>query len=419
MGVDPKQRRPLDHSLERLEDALARSRLPEEPAAIERSAAPTPARTTASFARQLSVPLMAVLLVVLLGMGAIAGSLYLIPALFTALGLMALFAQRRAAPATALAIGSTGPRVGMGATVASDTVLREGSVVEMGASVGAAAVLERGAVVEMGASIGAAAVLERGAVVRMGASVGPRAVLEEGALVSWGASVGEGAVVGAGAVVAAGADVAAGARVPAHTYLAPGTSWAAASSDRNPLPAAQTGAARETEADPRAAQLGKACDRLEEEYARAPEPVRAMFGDTRATLSSLRRACVDLVARERALRAEASPEALTRLTQERAAIEARLALASDEQVRRSLAGAVAAIAAQHEQRKQLQNKADRVEAELTRLLWTVDGMGTELVRVRTAGAEVYQGSTAEIARSVDQLQDEINSIAQALEEVNE
>jgi hypothetical protein len=35
-----------------------------------------------------------------------------------------------------------------------------------------------------------------------------------------------------------------------------------------------------------------------------------------------------------------------------------------------------------------------------------------------AGAELSQGSTAEIARSVEQLKDEINNIAQALEEVS-
>jgi len=80
---------------------------------------------------------------------------------------------------------------------------------------------------------------------------------------------------------------------------------------------------------------------------------------------------------------------------------------------------VAAIAAQQEQLTLLENQADRLEAELTRLIWTVDGMSTELVRVRTAGVELYQGSTAEIARSVEQLQSEINNIAQALEEVNE
>jgi hypothetical protein len=70
-------------------------------------------------------------------------------------------------------------------------------------------------------------------------------------------------------------------------------------------------------------------------------------------------------------------------------------------------------------RNQLLNKADRLEAELTRLIWTIEGMGTELVRVRTAGTELYKGSTAEIAKSVEQLRDEIDTIARALEEVNE
>ncbi len=203
-----------------------------------------------------------------------------IPALFTGLGLVALLARRKATPATALATDSSGPQVGMGASIASDAVLREGSVVQMGATVGARAVLEQGALVEMGASVGAGAVLEQGAVVRMGASVGPRALLEQGASVSWGASVGEGAVIGAGAVVAAGSEVAAGARVPAHTYLAPGTRWTAALSDGSPLPTAQTRHEIETASDPRTEQISNACDRLEEEYTRAPEPVRAMFGET-------------------------------------------------------------------------------------------------------------------------------------------
>jgi len=39
------------------------------------------------------------------------------------------------------------------------------------------------------------------------------------------------------------------------------------------------------------------------------------------------------------------------------------------------------------------------------------------LRVRTTGAELSQGSTVEIAQSVRQLQDEINSIAEALEEL--
>lgn len=397
MGADPGPRRPLDHSLERLEEALARSRASGHVAVP--SAALAPAQTTVSLARQLGTPLMLVLLLVLLWMGLTMGYAFFIPALFTSLWLVAQIARSRATPAIALEAGSGEPRVGMGATVASDAVLGEGSVVEMGATVGPAAVLERGAVV------------------RMGATIGPRAVLEEGAMVSWGATIGEGAVIGAGAVVAAGSDVAAGAHVPAHAQLPAGSSWTAARTGG--ASAAQVRRELQAPPDPRAEQIRKACARLEEEYARAPERVQAMFGEARTTLSSLRKTCLDLLARERALRAEASPEALARLDQEKAAIEARLQLASDEQVQRSLSGAVSAISAQQEQRKLLQTRADRLEAELTRLIWTVDGMGTELVRVRTAGAELYQGSTGEIARSVEQLQDEINNIAQALEEVSQ
>jgi carbonic anhydrase/acetyltransferase-like protein (isoleucine patch superfamily) len=331
-------------------------------------------------------------------MGATEGREFLIPAAFTILGLLALLKGRSSTRRLTTTSTTGGPQVGMGATVAADAVLHDGSVVEMGATVGAGAVIERGAVVRMGASIGA------------------RAVLEAGAMVSWGASVHEGAVIGAGAVVAVGSDVAAGAHVPPHTSMAPGTNWTAALSGvRHAAPQLRDDA--ELGADPRAEHIRKACDRLEDEYARAPELVRRMFGDARTTLSSLRRTCLDLLARERALRAEAAPAALQRLEQEQAALEARLTQVTDEQVRRSLSGAVAAIAAQREQRRLLQNNADRLEAELTRLIWTMDGMGTELLRVRTAGAELSQGGTAEIAQSVRQLQDEINSIAEALEEL--
>jgi carbonic anhydrase/acetyltransferase-like protein (isoleucine patch superfamily) len=290
MPEDPKQRRPLDHSLGRLEEALARSRTSEALAARTGSEPLALAPASVRVVRAIGIATLAVLAVVLLGMGATEGRAFLIPAAFTIFGLLALL-RRSSTKLISTTSHTGGPQVGMGATVAADAVLHDGSVVEMGATVGGGAVIERGAVV------------------RMGASVGPRAVLETGATVSWGASVGEGAVVGAGAVVAAGSDVAAGARVPPHTSMLPGTNWTAALSGvRHAAPQLRDDA--ELAADPRAEHIRKACDRLEEEYARAPELVRGMFGDARTTLSSLRRTCLDLLARERALRAEASPAAL-------------------------------------------------------------------------------------------------------------
>ncbi|MEO8182454.1 MAG: hypothetical protein ABI895_26760 [Deltaproteobacteria bacterium] len=398
-------RKPIQQGLERLEETLARTRAPGVLAA--RQAGPVVAgKSTGAVARPVGVGLVMVGTLLLIGAVVAEGRGLFLPGLILAIfGILALLAKRAEALFSSVpkrALGS-GPRIGMGATIASNAVLGPGSVVEMGAT------------------IGDSATLERGAVVRMGATIGRGVVLEQGATVSWGVSIGDGAVIGAGAVIAAGSDVEAGARVPPRTTLLPGTTWTRGMSGSAaalpPSASARSGPADAT-LDPRARHIAQACDRLEGEFARAPEPVRAMFGDSSLTISSLRRTCLDLLARERALRSEASPDALTRLDQEKAALETRLASVTDDHVRRSLSGAVTAIAGQQQQRRLFQKSADRLEAELTRLIWTVDGMGTELLRVRTAGAELYESSSSALGQSVQQLQEEINSIAEALEEVH-
>ena len=96
----------------------------------------------------------------------------------------------------------------------------------------------------------------------------------------------------------------------------------------------------------------------------------------------------------------------------------RIASASDERVRDSLRSAVAAIDDQHQQRMRLRTNADRLDAELTRMQWTLDGMATQLVRLRTAGVEAGPASNTEVLRTVEQLHDEIDAIAEALEHVS-
>jgi hypothetical protein len=405
MPRETDARKPIQQGLERLEETLARTRAL-RPAAQAQAGRLVEGRSTGALARPMGVGLVTLASLLLIGaIAAEARGLFWPGLVLAVVGMLALLAKRgelRRSQAPGRAQGS-GPRVGMGATIASNAVLGSGTVVEMGAT------------------IGDSARLERGAVVRMGATIGRRAVLEEGATVSWGVSVGDGAVIGAGAVVAAGSEVQAGARVPPHTSMLPGTTWTSGRSGSTaalPQPAAVGLDPLSAALDPRAVRIGHACDRLEQEFARAPEPVRAMFGDSSLTLSSLRRTCLDLLEREQALRAESSPEALARLEQEKAALETRLAGVTDEPVRRSLSGAVAAITGQQQQRQLLQKSADRLEAELTRLIWTLDGMGTELLRARTAGAELYEGGGSALAQSVQQLHQEINSIAEALEELN-
>ena len=286
------------------------------------------------------------------------------------------------------------PHIGMGAEVASD------------------AVIEPGATVEMGATVGAGAVVKRGAVVRMGASVHARAVIEPDATVGWGADVGEGATVGREASVSAGATVKAGASVPAGMQLPPGSTWGSRAS-------AGAGAAARpvTAADPREARIHAACERIEAELRAAPESVREYLGASEGTVRALRDTCLRLLERERALRAECSLEALAFLAQERDVLERRIAAATDAAVRRSLEQALAALDEQRRQRGLLLQSAERLDAELTRLVWTLDGMGTQLVRMRSAGAEAASAPDQAVLQSMQQLHEEIDAISDALEHV--
>src|SRR5439155_15909317 len=109
------------------------------------------------------------------------------------------------------------------------------------------------------------------------------------------------------------------------------------------------------------------CDRLEQELRASPEHVRAFLGTSQETLASLRRTCEDLATREQAMREEAN---LTRLDEERAALEKRLAAESDPGLKQSLTGAIAAIEELKRQRELLRVGADRLEAEQSRLIYT-------------------------------------------------
>jgi carbonic anhydrase/acetyltransferase-like protein (isoleucine patch superfamily) len=313
------------------------------------------------------------------------------------------------------AVDPTRPHVGMGAHVGEGARLEPGSWVGAGASVGAGAHLEPGAVVGMGASVGKGAVLKRDARVSAGASVGDEAVLEAGATVASGSDVGRGATVGEGARVSSGASVGKGAYVPAGMRVRAGSTWN--NTDRGVAPVKAPALPAPPVADPRAARIDAGCAKLEAEIQKAPPQAREYLGASLSTVRALRDTCHGLLRREQALRTETSAGAAAELEEERSALQKRLDAASDEHVRRSLASAVAAIDEQKRQRELMARTADRLDAELTRLLWTVDGMGAQLVRLRTAGAEVGAAGDLETAKGVKKLQDEIGAIADALEEI--
>jgi chromosome segregation ATPase len=170
--------------------------------------------------------------------------------------------------------------------------------------------------------------------------------------------------------------------------------------------------------DPRESRIDSICDRLESELRLSPESVRSFLGGGAGTIAALRRTCHELLRHERSLREESSGEALSRLDSERAALESRIASTRDDAVRRSLQGAVAAIEEQKRQREHLQRKADRLDAELTRLTWTLEGMAAQLVRLRSAAAQPGAESNAELEESLAQLHREIDAITDAIEHVS-
>gem|GEM_PF-6183715 len=285
----------------------------------------------------------------------------------------------------------------------------------MGASVSSRALVEPGAVVEMGATIREGAIVRTGALVGMGATVGANAVIETGAVVSWGGTVRAGATVGANAVVGWGATVGKGVQVPPGMRLRAGATVSAGWLREHlpgrpvvrPLPGAR---------DPAEERATAACDRLTAELRAAPPQVRAFLGTSESTIASLRRTCEDLLRREQALLTEVDPVALGRLDDEKEQLEARLASATDESLRRSLGGAVLAIDEQRRQRNLLRLSADRLQAERMRLVYTLEGLASQFVRLRTAGADAGRASAASLEQGVRDLGTELDAIADALEE---
>lgn len=302
--------------------------------------------------------------------------------------------------------------------------------ISLGATISAGAVIEPGASVEMGAVVRRGAIVRAGSVVRMGAVISRDAIVEKGALVSWGAVVNRGAVVGEQAIVGAGAVVRRDARVAPGMRLSPGAIYAAgqgptaAMSRAAPSTALAAGTPHEVgndasgsaaAADPRDLRLAAVCERLEAELKSAPEQVRAFLGGSDRTIASLRRTCEDLSRRERAMREEQAPQAIAQLDQERAALQGRAAHERDPQLSQSLQGAVAAIDELKRQRELLRLGADRLQAEHTRLLYTLEGLASQFVRLRSAGGA---GGAGELEQGVLQLRAGIDAIAEALEEVS-
>jgi carbonic anhydrase/acetyltransferase-like protein (isoleucine patch superfamily) len=289
-----------------------------------------------------------------------------------------------------------------------------GAQIGLGATVDQGATVEPGARVEMGATVQAGAVVRAGAVVGMGSTIHSGATIEQDAIIGWGATVQSGAVVGRGAAIGAGSTVQANARVAENVRIGAGSTVSGQAGDQRSLPGGASHSLEAGPTDERDARVDALCDRVEAELAATSSGVDEFLKNPRETVLSVRRTCHDLLQRERALRKLLDPAEQERLTRETTALEARIASESDQITRTRLEGAVAAILEHRRQRDILLRDANRLEAEHTRLVWTLEGLLAHVIRLRTSDGGA---SSAELDRGLTQLREEVSSIASAMEHV--
>jgi carbonic anhydrase/acetyltransferase-like protein (isoleucine patch superfamily) len=353
-------------------------------------------------------------------LGTVSGGLFLGGSMFATAGVLAtpwLFI-----PAGALGLASGVVflvRTALSQMAKLDPGAQAPARIGLGAEVDASARIEAGAVVEMGATVEAGAVVKSGAVVRMGATIESNATVESGAVIGWGATVESGATVQRDASVGAGATVHRNAVLSAGGHLGTGGDLRASSTVEPPAvqaPRTERQSAEDSAADARERQIEALCDRLQAELQKGSPTLRSFLSATESSVASLRSACRDLLSCERRLRREVSPELMARLETERAALDQRIASAEDEQVRASLQRAAAAIDEQRSQRKRLARNADRLDAELTRMSWTIEGVIAQLVQVHHTGAT---GAEPELERGLERIRNELTAVTEALESVND
>jgi hypothetical protein len=170
--------------------------------------------------------------------------------------------------------------------------------------------------------------------------------------------------------------------------------------------------------DPRVAKVDGLCGKLLAELREGPAVLREVVHAPERTVEALRQGCHELARRERGLRTLVTPEETRRLESEREALAARVSAEQDAVVRERLTGALTALDEQRRQRAELATAADRLEAEHTRLYYTLEGLYAQVLRVRSADAVGEDVAGAGLRHSMEQLGAEVDAVTEALEEVH-
>lgn len=160
------------------------------------------------------------------------------------------------------------------------------------------------------------------------------------------------------------------------------------------------------------------CERLLAELKEAPPLVRELLRNPEGTVTALRGASRELARRERGLRAALTEEEGERLARERADLAARVGAAPDPVVRERLEGALSALDAQLAHRAELLTAAARIEAEGTRILYSLESLRAQVLRAFAADAAAAEVTRESLKGGLESLRAEIDAVAVALEEVH-
>ena len=185
-----------------------------------------------------------------------------------------------------------------------------------------------------------------------------------------------------------------------------------------PAPVLPREKAPEVPSDPRLTRVDAVCEKLLAELRAGKGVLQEMVRSPERTVQDLRKSCHELIRRERELRTVAPPEDVQRLADERKKLETRWASEEDAVVRDRLRAALQVLDEQVRQRAELTKAADRLEAEFTRLAYTLENLYAQVLRVRSADAADADVAGAGLRHSVEQLGAEVDAVTSALEEVH-
>jgi hypothetical protein len=166
--------------------------------------------------------------------------------------------------------------------------------------------------------------------------------------------------------------------------------------------------------DPKVTRIQTLCDKLLAELESGPPIVREVVTHPQATIGGLRQACLETARRERELRSVLAAQDDAGLVAERDALAARVSHEQDGIVRERLGQALTALGQQLAHRAELTTAASRLEAENTRILYTLENLHMQLLRARSTdiGAPELGGKLRD---SLRELGTQIDAVAEALE----